>query len=126
MKTPLLSTVALCAILAAAPAEADGLYIGAFGGVSFLDEATGSADGPAPGTREARRDLFAPRKAQGHQRERVGDPEEEQRGEIEGESAAYSARAISPQHAAAARANRCRRPPGLRQGMDQTAVKTGN
>jgi OmpA-OmpF porin, OOP family len=49
MKKPLLCTVALCAILAAAPAEADGLYIGAFGGVSFLDEATGSADGPAPG-----------------------------------------------------------------------------
>src|SRR5687767_11311556 len=46
----LLASAAVAALLAAAPAQADGLYIGAFGGVNFLDDATGSADIPnAPG-----------------------------------------------------------------------------
>jgi opacity protein-like surface antigen len=40
----LAAAAATAALLAAAPAQADGLYIGAFGGVNFLDEADGSAD----------------------------------------------------------------------------------
>jgi OmpA-OmpF porin, OOP family len=44
MKIPLLSTVALGAVLAAAPAQAGSFYLSGFGGVNFLDEATGSAD----------------------------------------------------------------------------------
>jgi opacity protein-like surface antigen len=48
MNSKLLASAAVAGLLAAAPAEAEGLYIGAFGGVNFLDEATGSADAPSP------------------------------------------------------------------------------
>ena len=44
MQTKLLATAAAAALWSAAPAHAEGLYIGAFGGVNFLDEADGTAD----------------------------------------------------------------------------------
>ena len=45
MNTKLLASAALGAVLAAsAPAHADGLYIGAFGGVNFAQEADGTGD----------------------------------------------------------------------------------
>jgi opacity protein-like surface antigen len=49
MNSRLLASAAVAGLLAAAPAQAEGLYIGAFGGVNFVDEATGSADVPGGG-----------------------------------------------------------------------------
>ena len=44
MHTKLLATAAVAALIAGAPAHAEGLYVGAFGGVNFLSEADGTAD----------------------------------------------------------------------------------